>query len=176
MHTHERSEGSDKQGKHLSLSHAQWQRSYMLRVLYLPNAGLPNEGTLPTWLSVLLTLVCHQQAQRTTATDTMMPTKCSIMQDVMSVLAACDTGGSGFGSQSMRSSGGSGVGRFSHGHTSTAGSTADWGSGNWSPTSAGQSCHCLLLWETSCAVVGCQLCTVCCWLLTMYLRTVCCCC
>ncbi len=50
------------------------------------------------------------------------------------------TGGSGFGSQSMRSSGGSGVGRFSHGHTSSAGSTADWGSGsgNWSPSSAGQ--------------------------------------
>ncbi|KAL0054820.1 hypothetical protein WJX82_002841 [Trebouxia sp. C0006] len=48
-------------------------------------------------------------------------------------------GGSGFGSQSMRSSGGSGVGRFSHGHTSSAGSTADWGSGsgNWSPSSAG---------------------------------------
>ncbi len=40
----------------------------------------------------------------------------------------------------MRSSGGSGVGRFSHGHTSSAGSTADWGSGsgNWSPSSAGQ--------------------------------------
>lgn len=46
-------------------------------------------------------------------------------------------GGSGFGSQSMRSSGGSRVGRFSHGHTSSAGSTADWGSGNYSPSSAG---------------------------------------
>ena len=54
------------------------------------------------------------------------------------MLCAVAAGGSGFGSQSMRSSGGSGVGRYSHGHNSSAGSAADWGSGNYSPTSAGR--------------------------------------
>lgn len=48
-------------------------------------------------------------------------------------------GGSGVGSQSMRSSGGSGTGHFSHGHKNSAGSNADWGSGNYSPSSAGGS-------------------------------------
>lgn len=64
-----------------------------------------------------------------------------MMMIINFLVISSHAGGSGFGSQSMRSSAGSGVGRFSHGHTSSAGSTADWGSGsgNWSPSSAGQA-------------------------------------
>ena len=101
-----------------------------------------------------------------------------IMMIMILVIISSCTGGSGFGGQTMRSSGGSGVGRFSHGHTSSAGSTADWGSGsgNWSPSSAGQP-HVIVpcseksnvlsppvsLVQFAVVVLTMCLCTVCCW-------------
>lgn len=56
--------------------------------------------------------------------------------DRTSYAPSVGSGGSGgFGSQSLRGSGGSGVGRLSHTRSGSAASTAEWGSGNWSPTS-----------------------------------------
>ena len=62
-------------------------------------------------------------------------------KDVLHCLACCCTGNS-LENQKLRQSS-SGIGRFSHGHTNSAASSADWGSGNYSPTSAGQPLHLL---------------------------------